>query len=181
MIRASKGYFQSPNRFSITNLLLFPEALLQKLPKKDREPGGHSFWGSYDWPDDEYIPFAHTKQLEGLGEQKNRLRKAFSKLKNLNELAICVNNGLGFLDPEVSRDMTSCPEMYVYSFKEGPVVFKTKHPTIGGHGHSFRDGVATSGSRVAPACTRHVSTSESVGKSTGICPLQTWPYGILTP
>lgn len=138
---------------------------MQNPPKKIKIREVKAIWGTYNWPGSEYFYFTHTKQLADLGDQHVRLRKAISKLTKLRELAICVNNGFGFFDiPSICPDIDRRPFTRGSAFKEGPVVFKTRHPTIKDKEYLFYDGVARSGSRVASTCSRELVASMGDGK-----------------
>ncbi|KAF2997973.1 hypothetical protein E8E13_006480 [Curvularia kusanoi] len=57
-----------------------------------------SFWGSYDWPYEEYRRFDAVAGLESAADETPRMKIAFSELSKVSELALSVDSGLGWLN-----------------------------------------------------------------------------------
>ena len=58
-----------------------------------------SFYGySNPWPAQEYLLNPTIEKLEMTADQKNLMEQAFSSLNNVNELALAVDSGLGYLE-----------------------------------------------------------------------------------
>jgi hypothetical protein len=62
-----------------------------------------SWWGKYTWPVPVYPRFKPLEKLENLADHLHLLRSAFKDLKNVSELALCVDSGHGWLNgPDMS-------------------------------------------------------------------------------
>ncbi|USP80246.1 hypothetical protein yc1106_07520 [Curvularia clavata] len=57
-----------------------------------------SFWGRYDWPYEGYCRFDAVAGLETAADETPRMKIAFSELTKVKELALSINNGLGWLN-----------------------------------------------------------------------------------
>ncbi|KAL1801005.1 hypothetical protein ACET3X_001347 [Alternaria dauci] len=57
-----------------------------------------SFWGSYDWPYEEYRRFDAVAGLETAADETPRMKTAFSELTKVKELALSIDSGLGWLN-----------------------------------------------------------------------------------
>ncbi|KAK7534942.1 uncharacterized protein J3D65DRAFT_556055, partial [Phyllosticta citribraziliensis] len=74
-----------------------PEAILAAPPAKHLLEPRESYWGHYDWPAPYYLRFDHLQALEGDTDEGFGVCAAFSELRQVEELAISVDNGLGWL------------------------------------------------------------------------------------
>ncbi|KAK8177628.1 hypothetical protein IWX90DRAFT_377204 [Phyllosticta citrichinensis] len=74
-----------------------PEAILAAPPAKHLLEPRESYWGHYDWPAPYYLRFDHLQALEGDADEGFGVCAAFSELRQVEELAISVDNGLGWL------------------------------------------------------------------------------------
>ncbi|OCK77791.1 hypothetical protein K432DRAFT_333262 [Lepidopterella palustris CBS 459.81] len=73
------------------------EDALAKPPYKGTTQGYVSFWGTYDWPFEEYRRFDDVAGLELAADETPRMKTAFSMLQRVQELAFSVDSGLGWL------------------------------------------------------------------------------------
>ncbi|KAF2194785.1 hypothetical protein K469DRAFT_744593 [Zopfia rhizophila CBS 207.26] len=73
------------------------EDALAKPPEKTLTERHTSFWGSYEWPYDEYRRFEDVAGLESAADETPRMKIAFSELAKVRELALSINSGLGWL------------------------------------------------------------------------------------
>ncbi|KAK7545981.1 hypothetical protein IWX49DRAFT_588662 [Phyllosticta citricarpa] len=101
-----------------------PAAILAAPPEKHLLEPRETYWGHYDWPAPFYLRFDHLKDLEGEVDEGFGVREAFSKIRKVEELAISVDNSLGWLvGPDKSiQDM-------VLNEKEGIVKHKFETPS----------------------------------------------------
>jgi hypothetical protein len=74
------------------------EDALADPPKKCLTESHVSFWGSYDWPFENYCRFNDVAGLETAADETPRMKIAFSELSKVNELALSVDSGLGWLN-----------------------------------------------------------------------------------
>ena len=79
-----------------------------------------SYWGEYKWPVPEYPRFGAPSDLEQAGDQTSVMRAAFHWLKGVEELALSMTSGLGWLHgPDVS--------LYSRVFKRPLEVFGSRY------------------------------------------------------
>lgn len=75
-----------------------------------------SFWGDYEWPYEKYQRFAAVAGLETAADETPRMKVAFSELSKVRELALSIDNGLGWLNgPDRSiraRILQSPPKVF---------------------------------------------------------------------
>ncbi|KAF1998388.1 hypothetical protein P154DRAFT_250797 [Amniculicola lignicola CBS 123094] len=74
------------------------EDALANPPDKVLTESHTSFWGSYDWPYEEYRRFDDVAGLESAADETPRMKTAFSELTKVQELALSVDSGLGWLN-----------------------------------------------------------------------------------
>lgn len=74
------------------------EDALAKPPEKSLTERHTSFWGSYDWPFEEYRRFDDVAGLESAADETPRMKTAFSELSKVRELALSLDSGLGWLN-----------------------------------------------------------------------------------
>lgn len=74
------------------------EDALANPPVKLLTDRHESFWGSYDWPFVEYRRFEDVAGLETAADETPRMKTAFSELTKVQELALSVDAGLGWLN-----------------------------------------------------------------------------------
>ena len=74
------------------------EDSLAKPPEKSMTEKHQSFWGSYDWPFEEYRRFDDVAGLESAADETPRMKIAFSELTRVQELALSIDSGLGWLN-----------------------------------------------------------------------------------
>jgi hypothetical protein len=76
---------------------------LQSAKPKVIQNTQSSWWGKYTWPVPVYPRFKSLEKLENLADHLHLLRGAFKDLKNVSELALCVDSGHGWLNgPDMS-------------------------------------------------------------------------------
>ncbi|KAF2660085.1 hypothetical protein K491DRAFT_675112 [Lophiostoma macrostomum CBS 122681] len=73
------------------------EESLANPPTKSLTERHTSFWGSYDWPFEEYRRFDDVAGLEFAADETPRMKTAFSELTKVRELALSIDSGLGWL------------------------------------------------------------------------------------
>ncbi|KAF2442897.1 hypothetical protein P171DRAFT_363507 [Karstenula rhodostoma CBS 690.94] len=74
------------------------EVALAKPPVKTLTDRHESFWGTFDWPFVEYRRFEDVAGLESAADETPRMKTAFSELTKVQELALSVDAGLGWLN-----------------------------------------------------------------------------------
>ncbi|CAO2652542.1 Nn.00g008250.m01.CDS01 [Neocucurbitaria sp. VM-36] len=74
------------------------EDSLATPPAKSLTEKKTSFWGNYEWPFEEYRRFDTVAGLETAADETPRMKIAFSELSKVNELALSVDSGLGWLN-----------------------------------------------------------------------------------
>jgi hypothetical protein len=97
------------------------EASLANLPEKHVTQTRTSFWGVYQWPRAEYCRYDGIANIEIAADETTRMKQAFSELTRVQELALSLNHGLGWLQG---------PELSIRSqiLEQPPHVFGTAHP-----------------------------------------------------
>ncbi|KAL9089824.1 MAG: hypothetical protein Q9165_005618 [Trypethelium subeluteriae] len=79
------------------------EDALARPPQKNLLEPRLSFWGGYEWPHEQYRRFADRAGLEQAADETSRMKQAFSHLHSVQELALSIDSGLGWLrGPDVS-------------------------------------------------------------------------------
>lgn len=96
------------------------EESLSAPPLKSLTEPKTSFWGSYEWPYEEYRRFDTIAGLETAADETPRMTTAFSELTKVKELALSIDSGLGWLNG---------PDKSIRSriFQHRPPVFGTCH------------------------------------------------------
>ncbi|UPX16649.1 uncharacterized protein EKO05_0007039 [Ascochyta rabiei] len=74
------------------------ETSLSAPPLKPVTEQKTSFWGKYEWPFGEYRRFDAIAGLESAADETPRMKTAFSELTKVKELALSIDNGLGWLN-----------------------------------------------------------------------------------
>ncbi|KAI9795297.1 MAG: hypothetical protein M1833_007269 [Piccolia ochrophora] len=78
------------------------EETLAHPPEKGDRAMHEAFWGRYAWPSDGYQRFEQCAGLETTADETRSMILAFSNLVGVQELAISMDNGLGWLNgPDV--------------------------------------------------------------------------------
>lgn len=94
------GVFQSfgkhINRFGMS--LEVSEKELEEVPRTPRFDNLESYYGAYVWPPTRHLRYQAINDLEHTAEEHMRLKAAFSTLTNMRELALSIDNGLGWLN-----------------------------------------------------------------------------------
>jgi hypothetical protein len=97
------------------------EEVLAKPPLKGTREDHKSYWGVYQWPYPEYKRFDQVAGLEDAADETPKMKTAFSFLNHVQELALSLDSGLGWL---------SGPDRSIRSrlLPESRPVFGTTHP-----------------------------------------------------
>ncbi|KAK8190102.1 uncharacterized protein BKA78DRAFT_253044 [Phyllosticta capitalensis] len=74
-----------------------PEVVLAVPPEKKLLSPSSTFWGRYNWPSSDYPRYDRMKDLEGFADDGSVVREAISTLSRVEELALSVDNSLGWL------------------------------------------------------------------------------------
>ncbi|KAF2678055.1 hypothetical protein K458DRAFT_436164 [Lentithecium fluviatile CBS 122367] len=91
-----RGFGQHIVRFGMS--FEVSEDALANPPVKCLTERRSAFWGSYDWPFEEYRRFDDVAGLESTADETPRMKMAFSELSKVKELALSVDSGLGWLN-----------------------------------------------------------------------------------
>src|SRR5215469_1946006 len=73
------------------------EESLANPPLKGTREAHQTYWGEYDWPYQEYQRFDEVAGLETAADETFKMKTAFSFLKEVKELALSIDSGLGYL------------------------------------------------------------------------------------
>lgn len=74
------------------------EKQLSRPPIKKELAQVESYFGSYDWPHQQYTRFANLAGLEKTADETLRMKAAFANLGKVQELALSMDSGLGWLE-----------------------------------------------------------------------------------
>merc|ERR1711981_548010 len=74
------------------------EEVLAHPPLKGTREDHKSYWGVYQWPYPEYKRFDQVAGLEDAADETPRMKTAFSFLTEVQELALSLDAGLGWLN-----------------------------------------------------------------------------------
>ncbi|KAF2673672.1 hypothetical protein BT63DRAFT_421808 [Microthyrium microscopicum] len=97
------------------------EEVLSALPRKELLQLVKTYWGEYEWPYPDYQRFKEIARLENTADETPLMVKAFSYLTIVEELAISIDSGLGWLHgPDTS--------LHTRIFKKPPPVFGNRFP-----------------------------------------------------
>lgn len=95
-LRVFQGFGPHIRRFGMSFDVL--EGQLSRPPLKRELDHVDSYHGPYDWPPVRYTRFANLAGLEKTADETLRMKAAFSHLKNVHDLALSVDSGLGWLN-----------------------------------------------------------------------------------
>lgn len=95
-LRVFQGFGPHIKRFGMT--FEVSEKQLTQPPVKKELDHVDSYHGAYDWPSTHYARFANLAGLENTADETSRMKAAFSKLEIVQELALSIDNGLGWLN-----------------------------------------------------------------------------------
>lgn len=94
-LRVFQGFGPHIKRFGMT--FEVSEKQLTQPPIKKELENIDSYHGSYDWPSAHYARFANLAGLENTADETSRMKAAFSNLEIVQELALSIDSGLGWL------------------------------------------------------------------------------------
>ena len=94
-LRVFRGFGPYIKRFGMS-FEVSEKQMSQPLSKKELD---HvvSYHGSYDWPTQQYARFANLAGLENTADETSRMKAAFANLEIVQELALSLDSGLGWL------------------------------------------------------------------------------------
>ena len=95
-LRVFQGFGPHIKRFGMS--FEVSEKQLAKPPIKKALDHVHSYHGSYDWPSSHYARFANLAGLENTADETSRMKAAFANLEIVQELALSIDSGLGWLN-----------------------------------------------------------------------------------
>ncbi|KAK3113679.1 hypothetical protein LTR53_008794 [Teratosphaeriaceae sp. CCFEE 6253] len=100
-LRVFQGFGPHIKRFGMS--FEVSEDQLLQLPHKKELDRVDTYYGNYDWPPPGYTRFADLAGLERTADETSRMKEAFGKLDIVQELALSVDSGLGWMSgPDVS-------------------------------------------------------------------------------
>ncbi|KAH8728064.1 hypothetical protein GQ44DRAFT_647419 [Phaeosphaeriaceae sp. PMI808] len=91
-----RGFGKHISRFGMS--FEVDENSLSQPPAKSITKKQTSFWGNFDWPHEDYPRFDTIAGLEITADETPRMKIAFSELTKVRELALSIDNGLGWLN-----------------------------------------------------------------------------------
>lgn len=74
------------------------EDALRDPPQKNVLDHHESYFGSYDWPSQEYTRFEKLAGLERTADETSQMKLAFSHLTKVQQLALSMDSGLGWMN-----------------------------------------------------------------------------------
>jgi hypothetical protein len=95
-LRVFQGFGPHIKRFGMT-FEVSEKQLIQPPVKKELERID-AYHGPYDWPSAHYTRFANLAGLENTADETSRMKAAFANLEIVQELALSMDNGLGWLN-----------------------------------------------------------------------------------
>ncbi|KAM0713437.1 hypothetical protein Q7P37_010399 [Cladosporium fusiforme] len=66
-------------------------------PKKSSDKHVEAYHGNYKWPPSGYSRFGRLAKLEAMADETPRMTAALASLKNVREIGLSINSGLGYL------------------------------------------------------------------------------------
>ncbi|KAK5167231.1 hypothetical protein LTR04_000191 [Oleoguttula sp. CCFEE 6159] len=123
------------------------EDALLRAPQKKALNTVTSFYGAYNWPDEQYSRFDNLAGLERAADETPKMKQAFSHLTKVKRLALSVDSGLGWLSgPDVSihtrvfhrptpvfDNSRSCPDRKLRAAEEFWKKLQTSHRLAAGN------------------------------------------------
>ncbi|KAK3057599.1 hypothetical protein LTR09_001783 [Extremus antarcticus] len=94
-LRVFQGFGPHIRRFGMS-FDVSEKQLSQPLSKKELEHVT-AYHGSYDWPSQHYTRFANLAGLENTADETSKMKSAFANLEHVQELALSIDSGLGWL------------------------------------------------------------------------------------
>lgn len=129
-LRVFQGFGPHIKRFGMS--FEISEKQLSRPPVKKELDHIVSYHGSYDWPSMNYARFATLAGLENAADETSRMKSAFSKLEVVQELALSIDSGLGWLNgPDKS--------LHASLFEQATPVFGSSY-TVPDHATQAADG-----------------------------------------
>jgi hypothetical protein len=94
-LRVFEGFGGHIRRFGMS--FEISEDALRDPPKKILLNQHESYFGSYDWPSQEYARFEQLAGLERTADETSQMKLAFSHLSKVQHLALSMDSGLGWM------------------------------------------------------------------------------------
>lgn len=120
-LRVFQGFGAHIKRFGMS--FEVDEDQLSRPPVKICLDAIQSYHGSYNWPPLYYARFDNLAGLERTADETSRMKAAFSSLTTVRELALSIDNGLGWLngpDQSVRARILKRPRTVFGSSQMGP-------------------------------------------------------------
>ncbi|KAK6442122.1 hypothetical protein LTR95_001625, partial [Oleoguttula sp. CCFEE 5521] len=95
-LRVFEGFGPHIKRFGMS--FEVTEAQLAHPPEKRELDPCVAYHGAYDWPPPQYLRFSNLAGLERTADETSRMKAAFSKLVNVQEIGLSIDSGLGRLN-----------------------------------------------------------------------------------
>lgn len=95
-LRVFQGFGRHIKRFGMS--FEVSEKQLSRPPVKKELDHVESYHGMYNWPSAQYARYASLAGLESTADETSRMKAAFSNLEIVQELALSVDSGLGWLN-----------------------------------------------------------------------------------
>ncbi|OQO05968.1 hypothetical protein B0A48_10064 [Cryoendolithus antarcticus] len=95
-LRVFEGFGPHIKRFGMS--FEVTEAQLAHPPEKRKLDPCVAYHGAYDWPPPQYLRFSNLAGLERTADETSRMKAAFSKLVNVQEIGLSIDSGLGRLN-----------------------------------------------------------------------------------
>lgn len=123
-LRVFEGFGNHIRRFGMS--FEIKEDALHDPPFKKVLDHLQSYFGSYQWPSQEYTRFDKLAGLEKTADETSLMKLAFSHLKSVNSLALSMDSGLGWMTgPDKS--------MRSQILQRAPHVFGCSHAAVDTH------------------------------------------------
>ncbi|CAD0108099.1 unnamed protein product [Aureobasidium uvarum] len=94
-LKVFEGFGHHIRRFGMS--FEIKEDALQNPPKKNKLDSHESYFGSYEWPSQEYTRFELLAGLERTADETSQMKMAFSHLSVVQQLALSMDSGLGWM------------------------------------------------------------------------------------
>lgn len=95
-LRVFQGFGPHMKRFGIRFDVTEAELSIPP-PKKISDKKVEAYHGGYTWPPSDYSRFGRLAKLEQIADETPRMTAALASLKNVREIGLSINSGLGFL------------------------------------------------------------------------------------
>ncbi|KAI4730567.1 hypothetical protein E4T49_01638 [Aureobasidium sp. EXF-10728] len=94
-LKVFEGFGHHIRRFGMS--FEIKEDALENPPKKNKLDSHESYFGSYEWPSQEYTRYEQLAGLERTADETSQMKLAFSHLSVVQQLALSMDSGLGWM------------------------------------------------------------------------------------